>query len=794
MSRQHIIRMAFALFCLGLIIITGITSGLFKSVYTYAVMDENYELLINEIMASNSCVQADDGGYHGYIELYNASDHEINLKGFGLSSNIRRPYMWVFPDFYIQPRGYAVVWVSGKAAMYSEHNVHAGFQLKAGNNAVILTSPGHSWRTVMLYGDMPKDISFGRKPDGGDSLYWFDGGTPGGQNSLEPLEDGKHRQRLAPVQFSMPAGFYESEIYLELSHNDEHAHIYYTLDGSEPGEDALLYEAPIQLGTKDEPAVIRARAFKPGYPKSEVVTRTYFVQQGIMQQYDIPIVSLVTDPDNLFDYEKGIYVKGKTYDEWVKAHDESQIAHGIPANYNQEGKRWERDAHLELFDPSGAAVISQNIGVRTHGGYSLDYQNKSLSLLADPDYDEATQFEYDFFKEGAGYIPLAGIILRNSASDAKYSFFRDAFMQSLADPHKLDIQKSQPCIAFINGEYYGIYNIRPLYGGDYIAKKYNFDAADVVIIKNPSGGIGDQIQEGITGDETHYNQLYNFIKDYDIEKTENYAYVETLMDIDNYIEYNILEIYCGNRDWIANNVRVWRKRTPKYEPQAPYGQDGRWRWLVFDLDAGYGLYGKSYTDDMLAHATAAQSEEWFNPSELTIMLRKLLTNEEFKNKFITRFADLLNSNYSEKQALTKLNDMVEIYLPYVQRHINRWGLYKGDIGRYMREINNMRIYAKLRPSFVRRHIQSYFGLTDPKRLDLSISGEGSITVNTISIGAYDVPWTGYYFKEIPVVLRAVPAEGYRFEGWTGTLESENEILKLNLSFSMQLQACFVKTE
>lgn len=784
----------FAGFCLGIVLFIGIEKSLFSSAYETMQTREQYGIVINEVMADNrNSLQADDGGYHSYIELCNTADNEVNLQGFGLTTDPQNPYMWQFPEIWLEPHAYLVVWASGKDSEISAGSIHANFKLKRNDNVIVLTSPGRTWKTTMLFGHMYPNISYGRQPDASKNVYWFDGGTAGISNELQPLMENRQGQRLANVVFSLSAGFYQEETALSLSHTDSKAEIFYTLDGSDPTEDSRRYQAPIRLVKQDTPAVVRARAFRAGYPKSGISTQTYFVQSGICSRYDIPVVSITTDPKNLFDYETGIYVAGKVYDDWLKLHPETAGEEALPANYNQKGKLWERPAHMELFEPDGTMKISQNIGLHTHGGYSLDYPNKSLRLLADTDYDEKATFDYDFFAGGSGkYVPLNGIILRNSASDSQHLLFRDAFMQSLADPNKLDIQKSCPCIAFINGEYYGIYNIRPLYSADYIAQKYDFNAEDVVIIRNPSGNIYDEVQEGFVGDELPYIALYRFIESKDMKKPENYAYVETQIDIDNYIEYNILEIYCGNQDWIANNVRIWRKRTPDYSRNAPYGQDGRWRWLVYDLDMGYGLYDVDYSDDMLANATSTDNEYWYNPKELTVILRTLLTNAEFKEKFITRFTDLLNSSFRPEAALEKLNKMAAVYLPYVQEHIDRWNLHEGDINNYLDEIGRMQQYAKYRPDYVRRHIRSYFDLDEMNELTVSVSGKGSIQINTITLESNDLPWTGMYFREFPVTLQAVPAQGYSFAGWQGTKKSDQAALALHLDAAAQLQAIFTK--
>jgi len=788
-------KLLFILVCLMLILTVGTKRNIFATAFKQLQTVGSYNVVINEVMADNrNSVQYNNGDYSDYIELYNNSDVPIDLEGFGLSTDSKNPFMWKFPQVVLEPRSFLVVWASG-VADYEIRHLHTNFKITKNDELIILTSPDGTWKNIFLLNDMYENISCGRIPDGSDTIAWFDGETAGSENTLQPLKEGCASKRLAPVSFSKPGGFNENEIALTLTHEDSDAQIYYTLDGSDPTREDILYEGEIKIPYKiNEATVIRACAFKEGYPRSNIVTNTYFVEKGISTKYDIPIISIVTDPDNLFDYRKGIYVAGKVYDDWIEAHPNEIVGTNTPANYNQEGKKWERQAHLEYFKPDGTAGLRQGIGIRTHGGYSLSHENKTLKLLARNDYDDNALFNYDFFpNDSEEDLPVTGVIMRNSGTDAHYTFFRHAFVQSLADPSILDLQKSQPCISFINGEYYGIYNLRTLYNEQYLTNKYGIAPEDAVIIKNPSGGIGDEIQAGFQGDEIPFCQLYQFIESNDMKIEKNYAYVEALMDIDNYIEYNILEIFCGNEDWPANNVRIWRKRTAKYEPEAPYGNDGRWRWLIFDLDYGFGLFGRSYESDSLAMATAVGSKNWNNPDEYTLMLRSLLQNETFKNKFVSRFADLLNTRYSTKTVLEKLDSFQAMYTPYVEEHIKRWNLHKGKIENWLAQVDIIRNYAIHRPDYMRQHICKYFNL-ETVELYLTVGEGGKVKVNTIELEPNNKPWYGVYFKGIPVKLEAIPQNGYEFVGWKGTIESENISLTENLTTTTSLHAVFKKAD
>ncbi|MDD4797792.1 MAG: FN3 associated domain-containing protein, partial [Eubacteriales bacterium] len=323
MPKGRLPRILFAALCLALALCLGLGNGFFAMLFV-SKPDEHFDIVINEVMTSNrGLVQAGDGGFYGCIELYNASDTPVDLKGFGLSPDPQNPFRWVLPELCIQPHGFVTVWASGKDRPIDEKSAHANFKLGARDNVVALTSPSRMWSTALLFGHMYENISYGRVPDGDDALYWFDGCTAGGPNTAQPLAQGKQGQRLAAPAFSLAAGFYQGDTVLELS-CQEGARICYTLDGSEPEPGCAEYAAPLRLAKRAQPYVVRACAFQAGYPKSQTVTQTYFVDAGILQRYDIPVVSLCTAPANLYDYDTGIYVAGKVRDDWLAAHPETE--------------------------------------------------------------------------------------------------------------------------------------------------------------------------------------------------------------------------------------------------------------------------------------------------------------------------------------------------------------------------------------------------------------------------------------------------------------------------------------
>lgn len=795
MNRFKIYRIIFVILCIGVSVFLGYRSNILNGYTVNASME--YQLVINEVMTNNrNSIRDDDGDFEDWIEIYNNGDTPVNLAGFGLSKDSKEPFYWTFPDITIEPKSFNIIWASGKNKKDSkdEDEIHANFTLNNKDRYIILTSPDKRWKDIFILEPMGEDISFGRFPDGSSDFYGFDDGTPGEPNEGQTLVKGPNTERLESPIFSHNGGFYTEGFELSLKTVDNDAKIYYTLDGSIPTEKSKLYTEPISIFPNDGKAtVIRARAYKEGYPKSDAVTHSYFVSKNIYESFNIPVISIVTDPDNLFDYRDGIYIPGRVFDRWREDNPDSVVTGAAPANYNQRGKLWEREASVELFETDGRRNLAQNIGIRIHGGYSRSNSLKSLALYARENYDENPYFYYDFFGNRE-IIKYSKILLRTSATDSKHSFFRDAFMQSLArEVGILDTQRFKPCIVFINGDYYGIHNMREAYDKDYINSHYGINPEDVVMIKNPTGVAGVEIHEGFPGDEMHYNKIIAFLKHQSVKNDQDYSYVKTQMDIDNFIEYNIFQIYYDNRDWPGNNVLVWRKRTEKYEPDAPYGHDGRWRWALVDLDYGFGLYQgeKAIENNSLERALEKNGPDWPNPPWSTFLLRSLLENNEFKNQFINTFADRINTIFKPELVIEKIEIMKSIYYPNVEKHILRWNLHSRRVENWLEEIEKMKRFAAERPRYVIQHIIECFGLKGTANIKINADEGGIVKINSLTLKYSDVPWEGLYFKGIPITIEAIPEPGYVFAGWEGINESDPNAT-IELSYDISVKALFRK--
>jgi len=801
-------------------------------------------IVINEIITSNSSVNTDDDeSYEDWVELYNSGTESINLLGYGLSDNDNL-FKWVFPDYTIQPGEHLLIWCSNKNRTNPDFPLHTNFAISAGGETISLTFPDGTIADQVPAIVIPQNFSYGRAPSGSSSFLIFQEPTPGTSNPSEGAAD-----ELSAPQFSVNSGFYNDSFTLTISHPDPEVTLLYSLDGSEPklenlggksylyknqyeefpgqetGElleesfSTLMYTSPIEVINRSElpnkiasisstfnqnpfyipefpifkGTVVRAKAIKEGVLSSETVTKTYFISPEESNRYTIPIVSISLDEEHFFDYENGIYVAGKDFDDW-RLENPTSDALWSNANYKRSGDETEKKAHFSFFE-NGNEIINQNIGLRIHGGFTRISPNKSLRLYARSEYGSST-FNHTFF-EDSSYSSFKRLILRNSGNDVSSTYFRDAFIQRTVNHLNFDTQAYQPTITFLNGEYWGILNMRERFDRHYFERVYNIADGDLDFLEYN----GFLVQEG---DYEHYAAMLGFIENNNLNHVANYNYVATQMDTENYTDHFIANIYARNTDWPHNNIEFWRKRTEQYEPNAPYGQDGRWRWVLKDTDFGFGGDGgpESYVHNTLAFATSTGGDVNTNPEWSTLILRKLLENTAFKNNFINRFADLLNTTYLPERVIGIINEMKSGIEAEIQEHRFRWSTI-GSMEQWQSNIDVMIEFSNERPNYQRNHILEKFEIESTLGVQLDVSNEehGFVKINTIEIipttpGVQEnpYPWIGVYFKNIPITLKAIAKPGYVFSHWSGASVSPEAEITIIPNTNIQLTAHFIPSE
>lgn len=566
--------------------------------------------------------------------------------------------------------------------------------------------------------------------------------------------------------------------------------------------------------------VVRARAVKEGALPSKVVTRTYFVHPDAEDRYSLPVISVVLPEESIFGYDQGIYTAGYEYDYWWLNNpgQRSRQTWQRPANYTMRGVDWEREGHLSIFVPGEGMVVDQGVGYRIHGGASRSYPQKTLRIYARRDYDTDNSINYPFFEDILDILenPVTSfrrLILRNSGNDNPNSRFRDGFLQELVRPIGLDDQGFRAAVHFVNGEFWGHVNIRERIDRHYIAARHLIDPDDVSLLTARSALLiddedPDDIDPLELQDEADFMALRAFIEQQDMADPQNFSAVEEQMDVENFLLYNMLQVYIDNADWPHNNNDYWRKRTPDTRPGAPKTHDGRWRWIVYDLDQGFGLYGGTgnVSRNSLNQATNPNPSPGWDGTDRrfsTVMLRNLLDNEAFRNRFINAFLDHIASTFRPSRAHAIIDRMNNEIAPVRDgEHRTRWGGMMSSNN----HVDIMKQFASQRPTAMEGHILSFFGLQGGFRntvFDVSDTDAGALQINTLMVGRglqtlpdpdQPFPFSARYHPEIPIEIEAVPNPGYRFVGWQEFPEHEGPKISLNVAFGTRVTAIFEKSE
>lgn len=522
------------------------------------------------------------------------------------------------------------------------------------------------------------------------------------------------------LSFSPEGGVYEKETVVEMDAG-EGATIYYTIDGSYPGSGSNRYRGPIAVS---DVKVFRAVAYKNG-KRSKVVTQTYVCDRP----YDLAVISIATNPENLWDFSTGIYEKGCCADT---------IEPYIGANF---WKDWEKPANIEMYDEQGQLCFNQNVGINIFGGFSRMLPQKSIAIFARSKYGEK-RIRYPIFEE-RDEDKYKSFILRNSGGDFLRTHLRDAFMTQLAKPSGVAIQAYRPVVVFLNGQYWGIQNLREKISEHYLKSNFDVDKDNVDILRH--NGVKRH------GYSTNYKKLLAYLRSKDLSKDEVVSELRSFMDVDDYIRYNIAEVYSDNRD-AGGNIRYWRERN----------DSAKWRWVFYDLDLGLGNNEpKGYMRNTLHKFTNANAEAWPDPAWSTFIIRSLLKNKEVEYQYINTFADHLNTIYHPDTARKLWDRMVERIEPEMEFHQKRWGSsYKN----WKHHCGIVEKFIALRPFYIRKHIMQKFNLKDTVQISIEHPGTDLCDISFSSL-QIDRDFSGIYFQDVPIKISVTPSHDYEFVGW-----------------------------
>ncbi|MEM7787633.1 MAG: CotH kinase family protein [Bacteroidota bacterium] len=715
------------------------------------------QVVINELLASNDTTLADPdyGAFGDWLELHNPSSEAVDLGGFFLADDLDAAGRWRIPDGTVLPAGaFLVVWADGRdEGPPATTALHADFRLRAAGEQVGLYDPVGAVVDTVSFGVQVPDVSLGRYPD-----------ATGAWRAMTPTPGGPNVDAVAPGPLDAPTvslgtGFYAGGEAVRLD-AEAGATIRYTLDGSLPTAASEVYTAPLVL---DATTVLRATAFAPDRPHSAPVTRTFFVGEASA----LPVVSLVTDPAGFFSDTTGIYVEGTN---GIPGRCRSR-----PVNWNQD---WEREVQVSFFEPDGAGgftlALDQGAGVRIFGGCSRIYPQKSLQLHARGRYG-ASDFAHPFFAD-TEVASFDDLVLRSSAQDWWRTMFRDGMIQTLTRHMDLDGQAYRPTAVFLNGDYWGIHNLREKLNEDYVAAHYGVDDDEVEMLDSDRGnprGISD-----------HYDEVLALLDTGDMNDPVTFAEIEARIDVDQYLSYLVAEIYSANADWPGNNVKMWRPRTP----------EGRWRWMIFDLDFGFGGNGEGQPEsNTLALATEPAGPEWPNPPWSTYLFRRLLDNDGFRHAFIQRLAAHTVTTFEPSRVIGVIDSLQAAIAPEIPRHKERWPQSASFGSSWESLVDIMRSFARQRPAQIRRHVYDQFAETGGSaRLWVSTDGGGRVTAEGVPLprASTEAPFGAVFYRDVPVRLVAVPDPGRVFVGWSGLVSASADTVSAVVTETASLTAHF----
>ncbi|HPR18607.1 MAG TPA: CotH kinase family protein, partial [Candidatus Cloacimonadota bacterium] len=621
-------------------------------------------------------------------------------------------------------------------------HLHTNFKLNAAGEALILSDNAGATIDEIDLPALSTDVSYGRQPDGSDDWFMFDEATPDSSNTTT----GFTGMATEPV-FDLDSGFYTNSAtfgFLDIPADET---IYYTLDGSLPDETYYPYSTSV---TVDSIVVVRARAFADGKIPSNTITRTYFIDL----EPTLPVISLVSDPYNLFDEDYGIYALGP---------NASSTYPYFGANFWED---WERPINIQMFESDGTEAFQVDAGVKIFGNYSRGHDQKSLAIYCRDQYGY-NSINYQIF-EDKDIDEFNNIILRNSGNDWEWSMMRDGLMTSVLKDTGLDRQAYRPASIYINGEYWGILNIREKINEHFIEENHGVDPDNLQLLEDDASII--------QGENDHYLALLDFLENNDMTLPENYDYICTQMDMENYLNYMVAELFYCNEDWPGRNIKFWRENT----------EDSKWKWIIFDLDFGLGYWGGADTD-MFEFALNPNGPSYPNPPWSTFLFRSLVVNDQFVHDMSNLFADYMNSIFDPTWFNAELLELHDYLEPEMENHVVRWN---NTMASWENEMLVMQWFMNDRPDYVKTHIMDHFGFPGTANiyLDISPTGSGSVQVNTLEVDEF--PWVGEYFQNNPVTLTGLNSPGWQFVGWSGDVISDSTSITLAMEDEYSLIAWF----
>lgn len=677
----------------------------------------NAQFIISEVMISNRSYLDDENDLpESWIELYNPTDEPLSLYGYKINCEKQNHFLCSI-DTTIAPKEYIIILCDGKY-----YDLHTKFKLPYDKSfEITLLSPTNEISSILTIPEKKQnDISYGV-----DSL------NQQGWMLPTPMTDNTsiYTQFLQQPTLSNASGIYHEPFTVNLATNSKESITYYTTNGSVPTNKDSIFADKLEI---KETTVIRLRSFADNHIPSEVSSYTF-----LFPDHDItlPVMSIITDEENLYDEKKGIYVKGSFNDTF---------------NFAQN---WHRPIYINYLDTLGNRLLDQPAEMRIAGATSRLHPQKSLAIYSKKRCS-GDDFLYPFWEEKPHVKSTHSFLLRNAGNDFLIAHLRDAIVQTYIGKtlRHLDYQAYQPIITYINGKYNGLMNLRERSNEDYLLSNYGIDNVD--IIEN-----WFTLSKGTWIDAMN---LYNLLKRKDL----SYEKLDSLIDMNQFMDYFIAETYFGNGDYPDNNIVMWKEKK----------EGAKWRWILKDLDMTLD-YQFVRTDPptftTINFFNQILNEEYTKSIGMmsfpTRLMKTLTRMEPFKESFIDHLAIYMGDFLHPRYILPHIDSLAsrieyEFHFTY-----NLYADYReNDCAEWYREINIIKESVSKRNWINIASLQTYYGLSDPFHLVINDPFEKdlpyTLTINDIPL--IHTSYEGYYFKDRKMIIRTKPKEGTTpIKGW-----------------------------
>lgn len=623
--------------------------------------------------------------------------------------------------------------IPGKS--YFAQAMHTDFKLSRQGENLHLWDDKGTLVDKLDFPDMYVDMSFGRFPDGSNNLTYMQAPTP------EKANANPKKGLIQKPRFTLEPGFYDQPIRVKIITDLMNSTVRYTTNGDEPTENSKIYKGEeIYI---DKSSSIKARIYAPDMISSEIETATYLIS---VPDWKVPVVALSSNDAYLFSDEYGLFRFPHSTEEYPMT--------------------------FEYFSRDEQIYYKNRVGVKTHGhGAALEKQT-SLRLIAKSRYGES-ELNYPFFGNH-GLLGYDKLVIRNSGQDWHGSFLRDAFVSVLGN-HIENVFGTQyrPVVTYFNGEFLGMYNLRERFDEEYLELKYGINSFSISII--------EPVYRILLGSSKSYHDFLAELEN--VSPSGVISILNKNIDINNFIDYNAISFWANNSDWPGHNFKLWKSSE----------LDNKWRWLLLDFDMSLNYnYLSVYMEDRFKLAMDSAKA---NPSHFHLprILFNAFKSQDFRNRFLNRNCDLLNTTLGPELTTHIFDSLVNNIVSIVPYQKDRW---EESIPNFQQHVDMIKTYFVERPAYFREHLRQYFELDGIAKIMLKTDIEGAASFSLNTLKKLPNNWTGDYFIGVPISLSAEPNKGYIFKYWlvNNELYSSDNIIEIIPDADLEIMAVFEITE